>query len=145
MIAPSMNEPALVFDGHCGFCTACVLWASRRFRRPVELAPWQALSEQGRLGGYGLVEEETKRYAWWIEGARRWRGHRAAGRALLACRGAWPLLGALLLAPPPFSWPMALGYHLVSRNRGHLPGTRPACRRDRWPPEEAGGPHPTAR
>lgn len=126
--------PALIFDGDCPFCTACVLWVRPRLSRPVELPPWQRLAEEGRLGGYGLDEEEVKRWAWWVEGIRRWRGHRAAGRALLACGGAWRIAGALLLVPPPLSWPLALGYHLVTRIRGHLPGVTPACERDRWPP-----------
>lgn len=128
--------PALVFDGECRFCTACVLWARRRSRRPIELLPWQALAARGGLAAYGLGPEEARGWAWWVEEGRRWRGHRAAGRALLACGGGWRLLGRVLLAPPPLAWAFALGYALVSRVRGSLGGVRPACRRERWPPAE---------
>lgn len=128
------HPPALIFDGECPFCTRVALWARSRLRRPVELLPWQRLADEGRLGAYLLRREEAARWAWWVEGARRWRGHRAVGRTLLTCRGAWRLLGALLLAPQPLSWPLALGYRLVARIRGHLPGTVPACRRAAWPP-----------
>jgi predicted DCC family thiol-disulfide oxidoreductase YuxK len=123
--------PLLVFDGDCGFCTAAVDWAARRFRRPVEVAPWQRLE----LDELGLTREDVDLYAWWIErgddapdGLRRWRGHRAAGRALRSCRGIWPFFGLLLLLPPPVSWIWAAGYRLVARFRGYLPGATPACK-----------------
>lgn len=135
MRRPSQQAPPiLVFDGECGFCTASVLWLRRRLKRPVELVPWQKPAEAGGLAELGLDREQLRRWAWWLEDGRRWRGHRAVGRALLACRGAWPALGAVLLAPPPLSWSAALGYRLVARLRGHLPGVTPACRRDHWPP-----------
>lgn len=136
MHRPSQQPPPiLVFDGECGFCTASVLWLRRRLKRPVELVPWQELAATGGLTGVRLDRDDVRRWAWWIEDGRRWRGHRAGGRALLACRGAWPALGALLLLPAPLSWPAALGYRLVARFRGRLPGVTPACRRDRWPPD----------
>lgn len=128
------GPPALIFDGECPFCTASALWVRRRLRRPAELLPWQKLAETGRLGPFGLTTEETKRWAWWVEGGRGWRGHRAAGRALLACRGAWPLAGRVLLAPPPLSWIFALGYFVVSHTRKYLGGVEPACEREVWPP-----------
>ena len=133
--------PLLIFDGDCGFCTAAVNWAARRFRRPVEVVPWQRLD----LDAFGLTRKDVDLYAWWIEpeveteegedseggetrGLRKWRGHRAAGRALKTCRGIWPLFGFLLLLPPPFSWVWAAGYRLVARFRGYLPGSTPACK-----------------
>lgn len=131
------TPPLLIFDGDCGFCTATVNWAARRFRRPVEVAPWQRLD----LEALGLTRRDVDRYAWWIEpeteeeaetgeggGVRRWRGHRAAGRALRCCRGLWPLFGFVLLLPPPFAWVWAAGYRVVARFRGYLPGSTPACK-----------------
>lgn len=127
------TPPLLVFDGDCGFCTATVNWAARRFRRPVEVVPWQRID----LDAFGLSRGDVDLYAWWIEAAdpsdgegelRKWRGHRAAGRALRTCRGIWPLFGLLLLLPPPFAWLWAAGYRLVARFRGYLPGSTPACK-----------------
>lgn len=132
-----MARNLLIFDGDCGFCTTSVDWVARRFRDEVkvEVVPWQRLP----LDDFGLSREEVALYAWWLEvtegsgeqrqGVRKWRGHRAAGKALRACRGVWPWLGALLLTPPPLSWLWAVGYRLVARFRGYLPGTTPACKR----------------
>jgi predicted DCC family thiol-disulfide oxidoreductase YuxK len=79
-----------------------------------------------------VSEAEAQRKAWWIESdGRRSGGHRAVARALLACRGGWPLLGRLLLLPP-VSWLAVPGYALVARYRRHLPGVKPACKRKSW-------------
>lgn len=125
-----MARNLLIFDGDCGFCTTSVHWVARRFRdeADVEVVPWQRLS----LDDYGLSHEDVALYAWWLEVTgderRKWRGHRAAGKALRACRGVWPWLGALLLTPPPLSWLWAAGYRLVARFRHRLPGGAPACK-----------------
>ncbi|MEM9554385.1 MAG: DUF393 domain-containing protein [Acidobacteriota bacterium] len=125
------RTPILVFDGDCGFCTRSALWLRARLLQPVRLQPWQTTD----LAALGLREEQTRRAAWWLDGARRDSGHRAIARALIACGAPWPLLGRLLLVPP-ISWAAALGYRLIARYRGLLPGTTPACRRPDWPPAE---------
>jgi len=99
-----------------------------RLSRPVSVLPWQ----KAALERYGLSETEAREAAWWIDGeGRRERGHRAIGRALAACGGAWTAIGWLLLLPPPAAWIAALGYRFVARYRHHLPGTTPACREPR--------------
>lgn len=135
------KRPLFVFDGDCGFCTMSVDWVGRRLREPAEIVPWQRLD----LEELGLSQHDVDRYAWWIEPAEptegaeaqgkksKWRGHRAAGRALRRCRGLWPWLGAVLLAPPPISWIWAAGYRLIANMRGILPGATPACK---LPPAE---------
>lgn len=126
--------PTLIFDGDCGFCTGSVEWLERRLAREVVIVPWQ----RAELAHWGLTEADARRYAWWVdEAGRAHRGHRAAARALRASRGAWPLVGWLLLVPP-LSWLAAVGYRLVAKTRGHLPGTTPACRNPAW--DEAGRP-----
>lgn len=130
--SPPPARPLLVFDGDCGFCTASVHWLEARFRREVDVEPYQALD----LDALGLTEAGVTRYAWWLDAAERRspgagvrdRGHRAIARGLRACGGLWPLVGGLLLLPPPFSWLYAAGYRLTARYRGWLPGTTPACR-----------------
>ena len=100
----------------------------------MRIVPWQ----QADLAAYGLDELRARSAAWWIdeEGALS-RGHRAIGQALRACGGAWPVLGRLILTPP-FSWFAAPAYHVVSKYRGYLPGTVPACRRTAgWPTRSA--------
>lgn len=118
------DTAVLVFDGDCGFCTSTVHWLLARIRTPVRAVPWQRLD----LEAYGLTERDVRRFVWWIdEIGRRDRGHRAVARALEACGGGWPLVGRLLRTPP-FGWLGAVGYRLVARFRGWLPGGTPACR-----------------
>ena len=114
----------LIFDGDCSACTSCANWALRHVKGVVEIAPWQRID----LATYGLVPEDAKAAAWWIDHAgRRYRGHEAVGRTLRDCGGWWQLAGWLFFIPP-VSWGMALVYIVVARNRHHLPGGTPACR-----------------
>ncbi len=101
--------------------------------QPVDSIPWQYAD----LAALGLTEAETRRAVWWVEpDSRRFRGHRAVARALLACGGwLWPLVGRLIQMPP-FTWLGIPGYALVAHFRGYLPGTTPACKRPTWPPPE---------
>lgn len=117
-------EPAtLLFDGRCGFCTGTVRWLQRRFRVPVLVVPWQ----EADLDRLGVSTAEAERAVQWVEpDGRHWSGHRAAARALQSCRRPWPWLGRLVGAR--LATPLAApGYHLISRLRGYLPGTTPAC------------------
>lgn len=93
---------------------------------PVAVAPWQKVD----LEGLGLDPEQAAEAAWWIEpSGRRFRGHRAIGTALTACSRGWRLVGRLMMLPPPIAWVAAVGYALIARLRGLLPGITPACRR----------------
>lgn len=121
----STEAAVLVFDGDCGFCTSSVHWLLERVRTPVEAVPYQRIE----LEDYGLTETDVRRYAWWIDPiGRRYRGHEAVGKALEGAGGLWPLVGRLMRLPP-LTWLAAVGYRLVARFRGYLPGGVPACRR----------------
>lgn len=123
MLRPG-EAAVLIFDGDCGFCTSTVRWVLKRVRKPVQAVPYQ----RADLERYGLSEKDVRRYVWWIdELGRRYRGHRATAKALEASGGGWSLVGRLLRTPP-MSWLAAVGYRLVARYRGHLPGGTPACR-----------------
>jgi predicted DCC family thiol-disulfide oxidoreductase YuxK len=126
-LVQEMTGPMLVFDGECGFCTACATWAAKGWRLPVRAVPWQGLGAQG-LGAVGLTTAQVQEAAWWVDGSGRlFRGHRAIGKALLAGGGRRRLAGTLVLTPPS-SWVAAGLYRLVVRHRHHLPGASPACR-----------------
>lgn len=117
----------LLFDGECGFCTACAEWLCQRLERPARLVPWQWIDPQD----YGLTREQTAEAVWWVEpSGRRFSGHRAVGRALLACRQPWRSLGHLFSVPGIRKLGDAV-YPAVARRRAHLPGTTPACAGDR--------------
>lgn len=119
------RAPLLLFDGDCGFCTACVEWLAARMVRRARMLPWQ----RADLAALGLSRAEAEKVVWWIEpDGRRLAGARAMARALEACRPPWRAVGRGLRAPGARR--VADGaYALVSRARGRLPGTRPACRR----------------
>lgn len=119
-----MDAALLLFDGKCGFCTRSVLWLLERTRRPLRAVPYQL------AGDVGVPREALRRAVYLLEGSRQWRGHRAVGAALRLCGQPWRTLGQLLALPGPFAWVFAAGYALVARYRRHLPGTRPACKRD---------------
>jgi predicted DCC family thiol-disulfide oxidoreductase YuxK len=120
--------PLLVFDGDCGFCTWVAGWVSARWPEGAgRTAPWQRVGEES-LAALGLTVDEVKSAAWWIDGGgRRFRGHRAIGKALVACGGLHRVLGGVILVPPT-SWIAAGVYRLVVRYRYRLPGATPACR-----------------
>jgi predicted DCC family thiol-disulfide oxidoreductase YuxK len=120
------DEPILVFDGDCGFCTSSAQWVEEHARTPIRVVPWQRLD----LEMYGLTSAETSAAAWWIDAhGRKFRGHLAVGHALLMCGRGWRLLGRLFVAPP-FSWLASVVYRVVTRYRYRLPGGTPACRVD---------------
>jgi predicted DCC family thiol-disulfide oxidoreductase YuxK len=114
----------LIYDGDCGFCTQSARWCRRRFKRSVDVQPWQALD----LARFGLTESDTTSAAYWVDArGRTHRGHAAVGRSLLAMRGGWPVLGAVVLTPPISLLARAV-YAWVARHRDRLPGATDACR-----------------
>jgi predicted DCC family thiol-disulfide oxidoreductase YuxK len=117
------HRPLLIFDGECGFCTACATWAQRRLR-DVDVVPGQRVD----VAAYGLTARDVSAAAWWVdERGGVHRGHRAIGKALQACGGLWRSVSWLCLIPP-FSWGAWAVYGLVARFRHRLPGSTPACR-----------------
>lgn len=118
-----LHMPVLVFDGECGFCTACIEWLAPRLERRTRFLPWQEID----LGAFGLTEADARRSVWWIEpSGERYHSAAAVAHALISCRSFWRRLGVLLLAPGARTL-AALGYRAVARIRHRLPGTTPAC------------------
>jgi hypothetical protein len=98
-----------------------------RWEGDVRAVPWQHLSDE-ELAALSLTREDVRAAVWWIdENGRRSRAHVATAHALIAGSGWTAFLGRVLLVPP-FRWLAAVGYPLVARFRGHLPGGTPACR-----------------
>jgi predicted DCC family thiol-disulfide oxidoreductase YuxK len=118
------NEPVLVFDGDCGFCTSSARWIEARLPADTAVEPWQSLD----LDSLGLTEAEVTAAAYWVddEGSLH-RGHLAIGRALVTAGGLWGIVGRLLVSPP-LTWVARPVYALVARYRYKLPGATDACR-----------------
>ena len=119
MPAAAPNLPVLVYDGDCGFCTRTAHWAAQRLPDPATVQPSRSVD----LGALGLTDDDVACAAWWVDAdGRRWGGHLAVGKAMVAT-GAWrALLGHALLVPP-LSWLAKPVYGWVARNRTRLPGS----------------------
>ncbi|MGI8492089.1 MAG: thiol-disulfide oxidoreductase DCC family protein [Acidimicrobiales bacterium] len=120
-------QPVLVFDGDCGFCTSSARWAAKGWTGDARAVAWQHLGPDG-LVRLGLTVAQAQAAAWWVdESGAVFRGHRAIGKSLLACRGWRRAAGALVLTPP-LGWVAAGVYRLVVRYRHWLPGSTEASK-----------------
>ncbi len=114
---------SFVYDGDCAFCTRCARWARRRVRPGVRIV---AASDVG-LAALGLTPAQAAEAAWWVDGGRRERGHRAIGFLLRASRAWWWRLAGLLLLLPGVSPLAGPAYAWIARNRHRMPGGAAAC------------------
>lgn len=114
----------MIFDGDCGFCSACVRWGYRNLDVMPESLPFQATE----LTQFGLSIEQVQSAVWFIsEHGQKFRGHQAVA-ALLAMqpRRGWRSF-AWLMRSPLVSPIAAVVYRLVVRFRHRLPGATEAC------------------
>ena len=112
----------LVYDGKCGFCVRSARWIAARLPPTARVEPWQSLD----LEEVGLSRQQVEAAVWWIgdgSNPQRYRGAEAIGRALIAGRGIWRVVG-LALVQPPLLWIARPFYALVAANRHRLPGPR---------------------
>ena len=111
-----MNAGEIVYDGDCGFCTACALWLERG---GVAIVPWQRLD----LAAVGLTEDDVRSRVYWLQDARPVDSAAGAvGLALIDRGGAWTTVGRLIRSRP--IRPLAeIVYRFVARNRHRLPGS----------------------
>jgi predicted DCC family thiol-disulfide oxidoreductase YuxK len=114
----------VLYDGDCGFCTACVTAVAQRLRVPVALEPWQ----RADVDALGVPRTDAERRLQWVTpaGDRR-EGHEAVAAWLRA--GGRAHLAAILTAPVA-GRAAALAYRAVAANRSRIPGPWPrTCRR----------------
>lgn len=117
------NQPVLVFDGDCGFCTTSVRFAERRVRPRCEIIPWQFAD----LEALGATREQAEYEVLWVTPVGTvYGGSQAVAKALLSAGRGWSVLGALLMLPP-LRWAAHGVYRLVANNRHRLPGGTAAC------------------
>ncbi len=123
MSARSRPRPVLVYDGDCGFCTACVRFARRRVRPDADTTAWQ----DADLAALGVTADRAGREVLWVTpvGAVH-GGAQAVARLLLRAGGVWAPLGAVLTLPGA-RWIAAAVYRVVADHRGRLPGGTAAC------------------
>ena len=112
----------VIYDGDCGFCTACVDAASRRLRTRVSTVSWQ----RADLVALCVPESDARLALQWVgaDGVRL-QGHEAVAAWLREAGGLWRVCAALLTAPG-LNVVSAAGYRLVAANRGRIPVRRRA-------------------
>jgi predicted DCC family thiol-disulfide oxidoreductase YuxK len=116
------HRPVLLFDGDCGFCTACAR-VLERIGPDAEIVAWQLTD----LAELGITEEQAADAVQWVQIDGRVRsGHEAIAAALNTAGRIWRIIGRTVLLPG-ISWMAAKVYRLVADNRYRLPGGTPAC------------------
>ncbi len=122
----STQQPTLVFDGDCGFCTTSARWIERRLDADVRVEMWQALD----LEALGLTTDDVTTAAYFVdEDGSLHRGHAGIGRSFEHMSAPFRLTGRAM-QHPPVAWIAAPVYRLVARYRYKLPGATDACRID---------------
>ncbi len=116
-----------LYDGDCGFCSACGRFITRHIRTDVAVMPWQFVD----LASLGLTPAECDQAVQWVATAPTGGRERASGPAAIAAllrRGSlpWHVLGRLLGTRPALA---AAGpvYNFIARHRDRMPGGTPAC------------------
>ncbi|MFF7333336.1 DCC1-like thiol-disulfide oxidoreductase family protein [Streptomyces sp. NPDC008150] len=118
-----LNQPVLVYDGDCAFCTTSVNFVTRRLRPNCAVTAWQFAD----LASLGVTQPRAEREVLWISPQGTVHGGaQAVAKLLLRSGGSWAWLGGLLELPPA-RWFAHGIYRLVATNRARLPGGSPAC------------------
>jgi predicted DCC family thiol-disulfide oxidoreductase YuxK len=117
------DAAVLIFDGDCGFCSACVRWGFRNLDTMPEAVPLQLAA----LDQLGVTRPEAEGAVWLVETSGRHRGHLAVAALLRMQRSRfWRVIGWVMRQPilhPVFD----LGYRTVVRYRHRLPGATENC------------------
>ena len=112
------NQPVLIWDGDCGFCSRCVKFIEHRIESRAIIISYQKAS----LDEFGLTDEQCSKALQWVDvDGRVCSGSRAVAALLRSGSGAWHLLG-VFIDLPIIRLIAAGGYQLIARNRKHLPG-----------------------
>jgi predicted DCC family thiol-disulfide oxidoreductase YuxK len=115
------EQPMLIFDGDCGFCTRAVTLIFQRLRPRAEAVRYQSVD----LARYGATEERARHEVLWT-GGELVGGVRAFSRLLRTCDQPWAALGVILGAPP-VRWVAHVVYRLIANNRHRMPGGTDSC------------------
>ncbi|WP_156727312.1 thiol-disulfide oxidoreductase DCC family protein [Streptomyces apocyni] len=119
-----LDQPILLFDGDCGFCSRMIEFAQRVVQPQAQFVPWQFAD----LPALRVTAEQADREVLWISPAadRVHGGAQGIARMLIRGRRPWRYLG-LILKVPPVSWAAHGVYRVVANNRHRLPGGTTAC------------------
>ncbi|MFI0373862.1 thiol-disulfide oxidoreductase DCC family protein [Actinomadura sp. 1N219] len=118
------DQPVLVYDGDCGFCTTSARFLERHVPVRADVVPFQFAD----LDDLGTTVERAEHEVLWVDRLGRVSGGAdAVGRLLTEAGGAWRALGVAVRIAP-VSWAAQAVYRLVAINRHRMPGGTAACR-----------------
>ena len=119
-----MDNPVLIFDGDCGFCTTTSNYIVKHSRTPITAHAWQLID----VTEYGILQPQAQERVYLIDNGHAYAGHEAFAHILRLQKN--PILSALafVMVVPPICWLSRIGYALVARYRHRLPGGTPACK-----------------
>ena len=111
-----------LFDGDCGFCSACARFIQRRIPTHATVVAWQFAD----LAALGVSPAECDEAVRWVAPGERGAGPVAIAGLLRTSTPGWRVLGRLLGSRVALwaAWP---GYRWVSRHRDRMPGGTAAC------------------
>ena len=118
-----VNDPVMVFDGDCGFCTSCVEFLGRHVAGGARFVPWQ----RADLDRLGVTKEQAEAAVLWVAGdGRVAAGPDAVAALFVDAGGVWRRMGEAIRVAPirAIAWPV---YRWIARNRHRFPGGTPAC------------------
>ena len=120
------QQPVLIYDGDCGFCTRTANAVKRLdTRHRFDVLPWQT---RGLLAQADLTEQQVTEAAWYIDAdGRKHRGAGAINAALNALGGIYRV-ASWVYRVPGLKQIEDLVYKGVARNRYLMPGSTDACR-----------------
>ena len=120
---PDRQQPWLIFDGDCAFCTSSAQWVQRRLKSDVAVEPWQYVD----LALYGTDANRARHEVLWLDLRDEISGGAAAVAAWLSYAGGpYRILGTALRLPLIAQLAAAV-YRVIAINRHRLPGGSPAC------------------
>lgn len=121
--AVAARHPVVLFDGVCNLCNASVNFLiDRDPEATFRFAALQSEVGQRLVAGCDLKGEDTIVL---VDNGRCYIRSAAALQIARRMRGAWPLLGVLLVVPAPLR---DIVYRWIARNRYRWFGKQDACR-----------------
>jgi len=126
------NQPTLIFDGDCGFCTTSANWAVKHSRTPIVAHPWQFTD----VTAYGLLEPQAAEKVWMVVDGERFGGSDAIAKWLILQKRWYATIAGNIMLIPPFCALFGLAYRVVAKNRHRLPGGTPACKLPQEPSQK---------
>jgi hypothetical protein len=119
----SLTLPIFLYDGECGFCSACARFVQHWIPTSAAVEAWQLID----IESLGLTVADCEEAVQWVASPTEHTSGPAAIAVLLkASRPWWRAVGWVLGSRPVLAMAWS-AYRWVSRNRGWFPGGTPTC------------------